>query len=346
MITQNNISQKVHDLTVEDFVLSSAVFKMISPNAWRGSWRDGDDYTLKDGIEDRLAELEEVKDQHKNLRALVKEELQQAIKAHKDLKDIFRRCCAGEDPYKIISDKELAKFHVWGPFAEFQTYSELLYSEKYDIDASGGVEKYMQKKFVETVRQGMVENNKTGTERAEIMKLMLSICADPTFDEWDWLLDQIKHGHVALMSNAKAFFSHDAAAYVSGDGFNHPVLREEDSFHSSSRSRGGMRTSILAKIWPNGLMARSTSRFYLFPNGIEMNERMKEVLAIAAQDKRYDTIIKKLKTYESKGNNFGGAERLEYHNMATEFEELWKEHVGATSALTDLDVLRKKINHI
>lgn len=270
--------------------------------------------------------------------AALRKEATEKLAARKSIMVLFQQASGGHHPVAFDLHKVIKNLFVWGPWAKYQAYEHLTYKQKDEIDEAGSVEEFMRNEFTKIILEELDEAYTYGQEKHRILSTMLQICLDPTFEELPWLLDQMGHGHVALLEDAELKFNNRGSVYIQGYGYSHPVLGDGRAETSPSVRDAGMTTSNLVKIWPNRMIARTESRFYLAPNEIKCKDRISQILDPALSERAFSSTYEFLSEYESEGCSFGDAgystdkkERDQYVDIARRLEDAWRLRIEETA---------------
>lgn len=235
----------------------------------------------------------------------------------------------------LITDEQIIKVLSWGPYSESYFDNQTTYAMRDEIDGLGGLQAYAQQETLEIVRNGLKLVVTEADQYDQHMKQLMNICfsGQETMDTklLSWLIKRAELKQVAVIDKAEINYSHSGHFIAMGDHYKHPLLGTDrnDRFQSSGRN-SGMYTSALVAYWPELRLARTISRFYLFPNGVRIPEHLEPII------NRMDNsdVLETLRDYELNLPKLEGMEEREFRDDLIEQVD---EEVARILASEELD---------
>lgn len=219
----------------------------------------------------------------------------------------------------IISDDQIIRSLSWGPYTEHYFDQTTRYSMREEIDALGGLEAYAKQNLLRGVRKGLNSTVKDANVYDQHMKQLMSICfsGNDTMDTklLHWFINCAEERDVAVIDNASIHYSHYGHFFIKGDHYQHPLLgTDKAQQHLSAANREAMQTTALVAYWPELRLARTISRFYLFPNGAHVPDHLAPL--VTAMDNRQ--VLDTLRDYELNLPKLKGQEERDFRKSLTD----------------------------
>ena len=219
----------------------------------------------------------------------------------------------------IILDQQIIKALPWGPYAKSYFDSNTTYSMRDEIDALGGLQGYAQQDTLKRVRNGLKRVVTEANQYDQHMKQLMGICFSGQESQdtklLHWFIRRAELKDVAVIDKAEINYSHEGHFIAQGDHYKHPLLgSDKDDRYVSSGRDSGMYTSALVAYWPELRLARTISRFYLFPNGVSIPGHLEPIITKMDNSKILDT----LRDYELNLPKLEGKEEREFRDELIE----------------------------
>ncbi|MEN8723151.1 MAG: hypothetical protein ABF335_09705 [Alphaproteobacteria bacterium] len=183
----------------------------------------------------------------------------------------------------LINDEQIIKIMSWGPYAQAYFDNQTTYAMRDEIDGLGGLQAYAQRETLEIVRNGLKRVVTEANQYDRHMKQLMCICFSGQ-DSMDtkllsWFIRRAEQKEVAVIDKAEINYSYDGHFIAQGGHYKHPLLgSDKDDRYLSSGRDSGMYTSALVAYWPELRLARTISRFYLFPNGVTIPDHLAPII--------------------------------------------------------------------
>ncbi len=231
---------------------------------------------------------------------------------------LFGMALATRDDSMIL-DEQIIKTLSWGPYSESYFDNQTSYSMRDEVDELGGLQAFGEKDTLAKVRNGLKRVVTEANKYDQHMRQLMGICFSGQ-DSMDtkllsWFIKCAELKQVAVIDNAEINYSHAGHFIAHGDHYKHPLLGTDknDRYLSSGRD-SGMYTSALVAYWPELRLARTISRFYLFPNGVSIPEHLEPIIAKMDNGEVLDT----LRDYELNLPKLEGEDEREFRDELIE----------------------------